>query len=292
MAAEGPAEALAMAAEEPAEGPTEVAAEVSAELPQFGAAADAEVAATQADIMDCDITKPIQLPDSDDDRPLSTFAAFGAEDDAVTHGYSDHEGSSEEHDAAEQARDKSGSEASSAARRSRSLPLVQATLDDMERTPICTKCAYPITEILRAKLYGKQSGAPTFICRCCNNLMTMVTKHMDLKQLEISGLSFHSLQQTSAGTEFFKQAREAADANGGLRWNQVRELLTSALTERRKEVFKITYTTRERPLSVWVNEGFSAEELLKNGTQVKHPVFSDVYSAPLKDSSREDVMHP
>lgn len=278
-----------------AEGPAEVAAEVSAELPQFAAAADAEVAATLADINESDITKAIELPDSADDCPLSAFAAFGAgDDDAVTQGYSDLEGSAEEHDADGQARDKSGSDASSAARRDRGQPsaLVQATLDDMERTPICTKCVYPIEEILRAKLYGKQSGVPTFICRCCNNVITMVAKHMDLKQLENSGLSFASLQQTSAGIEFFKQARDAADANGGLSWNQVRELLTSALTERRKQVVKIKYTDRERPLSVWVNEGFSAEELIKNGKQVKHPVFSNVYSAPLKDSSRADVMHP
>ena len=67
-----------------AEGPAEVAAEVSAELPQFAAAADAEVAATLADINESDITKAIELPDSADDCPLSAFAAFGAgDDDAV-----------------------------------------------------------------------------------------------------------------------------------------------------------------------------------------------------------------
>ena len=169
---------------------------------------------------------------------------------------------------------------------------VQGALDGVEKTPYCTKCTYPIDDILRAKLYGKQSGCPTFICRGCNCLITMVSKHMDLPQLADAGLSFASLQMTTTGKEFFKQAKEAADQHGRLAWNQVRELLTSALTERRMQVVKIKYTDKEWPLSVWVTKGFDAEDLKKNGTLVDHPVFKDVYRAPLKQTCRANVMHP
>jgi len=169
---------------------------------------------------------------------------------------------------------------------------VQGALDGVEKTPYCTKCTYPIDDILRAKLYGKQSGCPTFICRGCNCLITMVSKHMDLPQLADAGLSFASLQMTTTGKEFFKQAKEAADQHGRLAWNQVRELLTSALTERRMQVVTISYTDKEWPLSVWVTKGFDAEDLKKNGTRVDHPVFKDVYRAPLKETCRANVMHP
>ena len=169
---------------------------------------------------------------------------------------------------------------------------MQATLDAVEGTPYCTKCTYPIDDIFRAKLYGKQSGVPTFICRSCNNVITMVGKHMDLNQLASSGISFGSLQGTTTGDEFFKQAKEAADQHGRLAWNQVRELLTTALTERRAYVVTVLYVDKEWPLSVWMTKGFNEEEIKKNGTHVKHPVFSDVYKVTLKETSRANVMPP
>ena len=169
---------------------------------------------------------------------------------------------------------------------------VQGALDGLEKTPYCAKCTYPIQDIFRAKLYGKQSGKPTFICHACNCVITMVSKHMDLSQLADNGLSFASLQMTTTGEEFFKQAREAAEEHGQLRWNQVRELLTSALTERRIQLVTISYTDKEYPLSVWVTKGFDAEDLIKRGKRVDHPVFQDVYRAPLKETCRANVMHP
>ena len=138
----------------------------------------------------------------------------------------------------------------------------------------------------------ESSLGSTFICHGCNCVITMVCKHMDLSQLADNGLSFASLQMTTTGEEFFKQAREAAEEHGQLRWNQVRELLTSALTERRMQVVTIKYTDKEWPLSVWVTKGFDADDLKKNGTRVDHPAFSDVYKAPSKETSRADVMHP
>ena len=96
----------------------------------------------------------------------------------------------------------------------------------------------------------------------------MVAKHMDLKQLADSGLSFASMQGTTTGDEFFKQARNAADAQGRLSWNQIRELLTSSLTERRMQVIKIKYTDKEWPLSVWITKGFNAEEIKKSTASV------------------------
>ena len=169
---------------------------------------------------------------------------------------------------------------------------VQGALDKLENTPYCSKCTFPIDDIFRAKMYGKQSGDPTFICRSCNCVISMVGKHMDLSALADAGLSFASLQMTTMGEEFFKQARDAADLHGSLRWNQVRELLTSALTERRKQVLTIKYTEKEFPLSVWVTKGFDPEDLKKNGILVPHPVFKDVYRAPLKETCRANVMHP
>ena len=182
-------------------------------------------------------------------------------------------------------------------RRRRGKPLVgsasmQATLDVMEDTPYCTKCSYPIEEILRAKLYGKQSGCPSFICRGCNCVIAMVGKHMDLDTLALKGMSFVDLQGTTQGEEFFRQAQQAADKHGRLCWSQIRELLITALTERRLKVVKVKFTDKELPLSVWATQGFNAEEIKRNGTKVDHPVFSDVYKAPLKETSRADVMHP
>ena len=101
------------------------------------------------------------------------------------------------------------SEASSGKRRVRPLEgsaSMQATLDVLEDTPYCTKCSYPIEEILRAKLYGKQSGRPSFICRGCNCVIAMVGKHMDLDLMACKGMSFADLQGTTQGEEFFRQA--------------------------------------------------------------------------------------
>ena len=234
---------------------------------------------------------------------VATLADEDADEDAATRSYEeadevrrmmaeadakDEEAASETSTSApSQASTSAPSQASSVASAS-----MQATLDAVEGTPYCTKCTYPIEDIFRAKLYGKQSGCPTFICRGCNNLITMVAKHMDLSQLADSGLSFASLQMTTTGEEFFKQDKEAANQHGRLAWNQIRELLTSALTERRMQVVKIKYTDKEWPLSVWVTKGFDAEDLKKNGTRVDHPVFSDVYKAPLKETSRANVMPP
>jgi hypothetical protein len=196
---------------------------------------------------------------------------------------------------AETQSDAAPSEASSGKRRSKPLlgsASVQAALDVLEETPYCTKCSYPIDEMLRAKLYGKQSGRPSFICRGCNCVIAMVGKHMDLDLMACKGMSFADLQGTTQGEAFFRQAQEAADAHGRLAWNQVRELLMTALTERRLQLVKIKFTDKELPLSVWETQGFNAEEIKKYGAKVDHPVFSDVYKAPLKETSRADVRHP
>ena len=66
----------------------------------------------------------------------------------------------------------------------------------------------------------------------------------------------------------------------------------TAMTERRLQLVKIKFTDKELPLSVWTTQGYNAEEIKRNGTKVDHPVFSDVYKAPLKETSRADVMHP
>ena len=255
-----------------AERAAQVAADADSAERAAQVAADAEFAERVAAEFESDPTDqpipPIVLTDREDGQHSP---AAGIADD-------------EDEDARGQSAARSAFAASSA--------LGQAALDDMEGTPYCSKCSFPIDEIFRAKLYGKQEGVPTFICRRCNNCMTMVAKNMDLKQLEASGLSFGSLQGTKSGDEFFRQAREAADAHGRLNWNQVRELLASALTERRLQVTKVMYTDKEFPLSVWVRKGFDEQEILQNGKKVPHPTFSNVYKAPLKTSSREDVMHP
>jgi hypothetical protein len=169
---------------------------------------------------------------------------------------------------------------------------MQQHLESLEATPNCTKCFYPIEDIMRAKLYGKQSGVPTFICRPCNNVITLVNKHMDLKQLNYHGLSFGNLSETTEGQEFFKQAKAAAALHGRQAWPQVREMLTAALVERRMKVVKIRYTDKELPLSVWETQGYDREEILQYGKQVDHPVFSNVYKAPLRETERTDLMHP
>jgi hypothetical protein len=187
------------------------------------------------------------------------------------------------------------SEASSGKRRVTPLggsASVQAALDELEDTPYCTKCSYPIEEILRAKLYGKQSGRPSFICRGCNCVIAMVGKHMDLDLMACKGMSFADLQGTTQGDEFFRQAQQAADQHGRLVWSQIRELLITALTERRVKSVKVKFTDKELPLSVWATQGYKIEELKQYGAKVDHPVFSDVYKAPLKETSRADVMHP
>ena len=131
-------------------------------------------------------------------------ATEGADADV---GLSDNDGNGAEKSEAEAASEVGPSEAGlseeSAVKR-RVKPLegsasVQATLDKLEDTPYCTKCSYPIEEILRAKLYGKQSGRPSFICRGCNCVIAMVGKHMDLDLMACKGMSFADLQGTTQG---------------------------------------------------------------------------------------------
>ena len=287
---------------------TEVPPEVASEAPA-GASAELSAppshAASVAQLFAAPVVLLSASSDSEDVHQNPAAGFTGAEEDTATRDYAGVEGDEDaevkrmladaDADGEEDARETSApSQASSVAKRGcvEGSALVQVDLDALEGTPYCTKCTYPIEDIFRAKLYGKQSGCPTFICRGCNNLISMVAKHMDLNQLASSGLSFASLQGTTTGEEFFKQAMEAANQHGRLAWNQVRELLTSALTERRMQVVTIKYTDKEWPLSVWVTKGFDAEEVKKNGTRVNHPVFSDVYKAPLKETSRANVMHP
>ena len=245
----------------------------------------------------------VVFPDAEDDAQGAEAATragiAGADTDG---GRTDEDGDGEagpsEGGLSEQEPSEAGlSETSSGKRRRRGKPLVgsasmQATLDVMEDTPYCTKCSYPIEEILRAKLYGKQSGCPSFICRGCNCVIAMVGKHMDLDTLALKGMSFVDLQGTTQGEEFFRQAQQAADQHGRLVWSQIRELLVTAMTERRLKSVKVKFTDKELPLSVWATQGYKVEELIKYGCKVDHPVFSDVYKAPLKETTRADVMHP
>lgn len=159
-------------------------------------------------------------------------------------------------------------------------------LKDAEKTAICVKCRMPITQLLRAKVWGKQSSSPRFICHTCNCVTTMVYKHLSVAQLEESGLGFVEMSDDDVAS-FYKDASKAAE--GGLKWQTIRDVMLKAFTDKRVASLKVAVAEEELPLSVWATRGYDTKMIEQYGKQVAHPVFPDVYSVPIRCTTREEV---
>lgn len=155
--------------------------------------------------------------------------------------------------------------------------------------PLCVKCRYPVSDVFRAKVYGKRGAVPTLICRTCNNAYTMLAKRLDLGKLGEAGLELSAF--TAKETEsFYRQAAKLGDDGVSLSWSGLKTLLTETFTERRVSSRNIALAEKELPLSVWERKGFSTAEIVSRGKKCAHPVFGEVWSVPLKTTTHEEVI--
>jgi len=159
-------------------------------------------------------------------------------------------------------------------------------LKDAEKTAICVKCRMPITQLLRAKVWGKQSSLQKFICHTCNCVTTMVYKHLSVAQLDESGLGFVEMSESDVAS-FYQEAAKAAE--GGLKWQTIRDVMVKTFTDKRISQLKVAVAEEELPLSVWASRGYDTKMIELYGNKVAHPVFPDVYSVPIRCTTREEV---
>ena len=153
----------------------------------------------------------------------------------------------------------------------------------------CIKCKYPVAEPFRAKKLGKQ-GDKSFkwICRVCNNVMTMVYKHLNVDSLEEAGMQLDFISGTDAES-FFRQAHEACSDGKDLRWQTVREWVISLFITRKTTKDSVLVSEAQLPLSVWKQQGFDIEAIRRGGRRFPHPDFGEVWTTPLKTISTEQL---
>lgn len=155
-------------------------------------------------------------------------------------------------------------------------------------SPICVKCRYPITDILRARLWTKNPANPTFCCRTCNCAVTMQYKKLDAGMMENCDMSLEMLSSDEA-EEFFKKTHDCLDEKGNLKWSLLKELICDTWTSRRVSQKTVAASKKEFPLSVWERKGFDIQQIREHGTKHPHPVFEEVWSAPLRVITDEEV---
>jgi len=159
-------------------------------------------------------------------------------------------------------------------------------LEDADKTAICVKCKMPIHQLVRAKVWGKQTSLPKFICHTCNCVTTMMYKHVSVAQLDEAGLGFAEMEESDSA-RFYQEASKTAA--GGLKWQAIRDLMVKTFTDKRVFNLKTAVAEEELPLSVWAERGYDTRLIEQYGKHVAHPIFTDVYSVPLRTTTREEV---
>ena len=153
--------------------------------------------------------------------------------------------------------------------------------------PICSKCNYPISEIFRSKFVGKKRGEHKFICRTCNNCVSMLYRKLNLNVLSGAGLALDDLG--AEAEMFFRTAAEQCTIGGELKWALLKEHLCQTLSKKKVNKESIVLSTKELPLSVWEKKGFDIERIRACGQRKDHPVFGEVWAVPLKTTNFEHV---
>ena len=117
--------------------------------------------------------------------------------------------------------------------------------------PLCFKCGYEV-DVWRAHIKNKSKDSPKYICRDCNCISTILSKRLDLSQLEFSGMPKETAQ------EFWRNCAKKKDEES-------------------------------LPLSVWAQRGFDASVIESSATKESHPILGDVYKVPLRTVERAEV---
>lgn len=167
--------------------------------------------------------------------------------------------------------------------------MIGVGFDQINRIPVtCIKCKYPIAEPFKARKFGKQGDDPTFVCRLCGNILTMVYRKLDIHSLDEAGLELSFLKGREVDS-FFAQAHAAIGPDETLEWGTLRECLIQHFVTRKVSKSSVVIDQRQLPLSVWATQGFDVEAIKKGGRCFPHPDFGEVWTTPLKTISHEQV---
>ncbi len=157
---------------------------------------------------------------------------------------------------------------------------------------LCVKCTYPVRDMLKCRVWGKKRGTETatFCCRVCNNAMSLVSKKLDAEEMALEGLDITNLPDQDSKT-FFQKVATCVDAEGNLRWADVKRLLLDMFTNQKmKSVDVVSFSEEELPLSVWKTRGFDIDQIVEGGKRSSHPVSKEVWSVPLKTTTHDEVI--
>ncbi len=149
----------------------------------------------------------------------------------------------------------------------------------------CIKCCSTDVDPFQGKVTSKTKAEMTdckFVCRCCNNVSTMVTRHVGrLNNIpELAELSAAEMK------DFWLKAGRP-QMGGRLSWTHVKRCLEESLTisVTRRECAKIDGTFL--PLDVWAAKGFNIVDIKAGGVYQRHPILGDTYAANIVSINKE-----
>lgn len=148
--------------------------------------------------------------------------------------------------------------------------------------PLCFKCGYEV-DVWRAHIKNKSKDSPKYICRDCNCISTILSKRLDLSQLEFSGMPKETAQ------EFWRNCAKKKDADSQFQYSKIRATLMETCIQQRLSSSTVTVKEESLPLSVWAQRGFDTSVIESSAVKESHPIFGDVYKVPLKTVERAEV---
>ena len=148
--------------------------------------------------------------------------------------------------------------------------------------PLCFKCGYEV-DVWRAHIKNKSKDSPKYICRDCNCISTILSKRLDLSQLEFSGMPKETAQ------EFWRNCAKKKDADSQFQYSKIRATLMETCIQQRLSSSTVTVKEESLPLSVWAQRGFDTSVIESSATKESHPILGDVYKVPLRTVERAEV---
>ena len=162
---------------------------------------------------------------------------------------------------------------------------VQQKSESDENILRCIKCCSTDVDPFQGKVLGKTKAELAdckFVCRCCNNVSTMVTRHVG----RLSNIPELAEMSADEMKDFWLKAGKPP-MGGRLTWNHVKRCLEDSLTisVTRRESAKIDGTFL--PLDVWAAKGFNIVDIKARGVYQRHPILGDTYAANIVSINRE-----
>ena len=148
--------------------------------------------------------------------------------------------------------------------------------------PLCCKCGFEV-DVFRGQLKNKSRDHPRYICRDCNCISSILSKRLDIQQLNLGELP--KAQQI----EFWRSCAKVRELDDRFNYSRIRACLQETCIQRRLSTAGTKLLTEALPLSVWQQRGFDVAAIEAQAESENHPIFGKVYKVSLKSTSREEV---